>query len=381
MTERYTTTIESPWEIHPDKYQVMPRLSYDKHRALKNLIENDGINVPIIVDADMFILDGHHRREAWLDLLNAGSGVPSPVRVDVRADLTTDDEKLELVYSLNFARRNPSDEQREEALRNALKRFTHYPNGRIGDMLGGLDTTTVRRMREKMVHVGVIPERKVFLDKQGRWFGTLLTGPGETSKNIFGKTEEEALKKLEEATLESLIAEGPFDVPRGDIVTSDKPKERKPVEEEVRDMLRAQPWRPDQTISRTTGGALWLVEAEREMLEDAGEIAPQKDQRRMGDVSLGEIERRTGIHFPEPPKTPVEEIAFNKVSDLVAILRDNDLSGEDVAHHVSDDPTFAYGLGQDYDFLIDWIREFVVELLKIGEGSEIQQLRGKIEGS
>jgi len=80
----------------------------------------------------------------------------------------------------------------------------------------------------------------------------------------------------------------------------------------------------------------------------------------------------TGSSFPEPPRTPTEEVAFNKLAELVAYLRDNNLTAEEVANHVADDPTFAYGLGQDYEFLIDWIREFVVALLKIGEGSEIR---------
>lgn len=371
-SERYTTTIESPWEIHPDKYQVMSRLSYDKYRALKNLIEESGIEVPIMVDGDMFVLDGHHRRMAWMDLLNAGSGIPGPVTVDVRADLATEEQKWEVVYSINAVRREHSDDERKQLLNKVLKKHTHWANNRIANTLG-IHDSAVSRMRSQLEQVDAIPVERILQASNGRWQGAIEL-PDGSRKQLVGNSREEVQSKLEEVQLEVQLP----DAEQEQVVTNlpAPPKPRKPIDEEVRDALRANPQDSDRLISRKTGGALWLVEAERQRLEDAKEIEklrPQ-DPRALGDVSLGEIERLTGINFPEPPKTPAEEVAFNKVTELVAYLKENDLTGEEVAHHVSDDPTFAYGLGQDYEFIIDWVREFVVELLKIGEGSAIHEI-------
>lgn len=378
MTERYTTTIESPWEIHPDKYQVMSRLGYDKYRALKNLIEESGIEVPIMVDGDMFILDGHHRRMAWMDLLNAGSGIPGPITVDVRADLTTEDQKWEVVYSLNAVRREHNEDERKKLLNKVLKAHTHWANGRIANDLG-TDDHTVARMRNQLEQLGVIAEERILQARNGRWQGSVELPDGSRQK-FMGSSRKEVQDKIDEAQLEVQTDGIGQEQSVTNLPATSKPL--KPIGEEVRDALRANPRLSDRMISRATGGALWLVEVERQRLEDAEEIVKVRpeDPRPLGRVSLGEIEAVTGIQF-RPPETPVEEVAFNKVGDLVALIREKDLSGEDVAHHVSDDPTFAYGLGQDYDFLIEWIREFVVELLRIGENSEIQQLQSKVKGN
>lgn len=393
MTERYTTTIESPWEIHPDKYQVMPTLNYDKYRALKNLIEADGINVPIMVDADMFILDGHHRRMAWLDLLNAGSGIPGPVQVDVRADLTTEEQKMELVYSLNAVRRDPTDDEVTGMLRDILKKYTHWSNRRIANNMG-VSQDRVNRLRGKMEELDTIEHFDALQGRDGRWYGSYFDEKF-VQRTINKPTREEAEEALSEGLAKK---EEALEIGRRGTTTPEERDEQfleavrsdlpdlsnQPIREVVMEALRQHPGWPDQRLSKLTGAAIWMIEAYREKLEESGEIQPQKTfeaGRRLGSVSLGEIERYTGIAFPEAPHTPEEEKAFNMVAELAAYLKDTDQSGITVARHVADDPTFAYGLGQDYDFLIEWIREFVVELLKIGEGSEVQQLRGRIEGS
>lgn len=90
----------------PTPYQLLPRLTDDEYEALKEDIAENGIRVPIDVDEDGLILDGHHR--AWI---TADLGVDCP-----RRTLTglTDEQKRAHAVAVNVHRRSLNREQRRE---------------------------------------------------------------------------------------------------------------------------------------------------------------------------------------------------------------------------------------------------------------------------
>jgi transposase-like protein len=90
----------------PTPYQLLPRLTDDEYQSLKADIAENGIRVPIDVDEDGLILDGHHR--AWI---TADLGVDCP-----RRTLTglTDEGKRAHAVAVNVHRRSLSREQRRE---------------------------------------------------------------------------------------------------------------------------------------------------------------------------------------------------------------------------------------------------------------------------
>ena len=44
-------------------YQFLPRLSDDEYTSLEKSIREHGIQVPIVVDENGSVIDGHHRKE------------------------------------------------------------------------------------------------------------------------------------------------------------------------------------------------------------------------------------------------------------------------------------------------------------------------------
>lgn len=90
----------------------MPSLTEDEYQSLKADIEIRGIIVPIELDEDGEILDGHHRLRAWTELRNNGCpDLPDYPRV-IRGGLT-EEQKRNHVRALNILRRHLSKEQRE----------------------------------------------------------------------------------------------------------------------------------------------------------------------------------------------------------------------------------------------------------------------------
>jgi len=93
-------------ETSPTPYQLLPRLTDEEYEALKADIAEHGIRVPIDVDEDGTILDGHHR--AWIA---ADLGVQCPRRVVAGL---TDEAKRAHSIAANVYRRQLNREQRQE---------------------------------------------------------------------------------------------------------------------------------------------------------------------------------------------------------------------------------------------------------------------------
>ena len=105
-------------------YQVMPELSAEEYRALKADIKENGIIVPITVDGDGRIIDGHHRYKAAQEL-----GIDDPP-IQVRDDLNRD-AKRSLAWRLNMQRRHVDGTTKKHLIRD-----------RIGELIErGIDKT------------------------------------------------------------------------------------------------------------------------------------------------------------------------------------------------------------------------------------------------
>jgi predicted transcriptional regulator len=83
--------------------ELLPPLSSEEKDALRSSIEAEGVLVPIDVDSDGNVLDGHHRFKCD----------PKAPRV-VRTEVKTDAERRAFVFRSNLARRNLSVTQRTE---------------------------------------------------------------------------------------------------------------------------------------------------------------------------------------------------------------------------------------------------------------------------
>jgi ParB-like chromosome segregation protein Spo0J len=90
----------------------MPPLTDEEYQALKDDIAERGVIIPIEIDEDGNILDGHHRLKAWDELNSNGATLPDYPRV-VRGGLT-EEQKRNHVRALNIIRRQLNKEQRQQ---------------------------------------------------------------------------------------------------------------------------------------------------------------------------------------------------------------------------------------------------------------------------
>jgi transposase len=109
MTAVNTVTGEIVGESSPTPYQLLPRLTDDEYNALKADIAENGIRVPIDVDENGVVIDGHHR--SWIA---ADLGVDCPRRVVTGL---TDEQKRAHAIAANVYRRSLTREQRREMVR------------------------------------------------------------------------------------------------------------------------------------------------------------------------------------------------------------------------------------------------------------------------
>jgi len=84
-----------------NSYQFFQPLSPQEREALKRDIEVRGIQVPIELDSDGNILDGHHRWQIAQEL----GWTAEKIRTVTRHDLKTEDAKITHVLKVNLLRR------------------------------------------------------------------------------------------------------------------------------------------------------------------------------------------------------------------------------------------------------------------------------------
>lgn len=131
-----------------NKYQVMPRPDDEVDQALLKSIRENGVQVPVVKDAEGAIIDGHERVRAWKHLKVFGHEVP-PYPETIRDDLTTDAEKRDLAWRLNMQRRHLNQAQRREVIAAKLKESPGWTDNRIAELLA-VDDKTVRSVRTSL---------------------------------------------------------------------------------------------------------------------------------------------------------------------------------------------------------------------------------------
>jgi N6-adenosine-specific RNA methylase IME4 len=93
------------------KYQVCRPLTPIEYEALKADIAEHGVLIPIEVDENGDILDGHHRVQAWQELRAEGVNVPQWAKL-IRQGLS-EEQKRNHARKLNVLRRQMDEEERK----------------------------------------------------------------------------------------------------------------------------------------------------------------------------------------------------------------------------------------------------------------------------
>lgn len=129
-------------------FQNMPPLSPEEYAALETSIRENGIQVPILVDEDDVVVDGHHRRKIAQEL-----GIECPTNI-VRGK--SDADKRTLALSLNLDRRHLNREQRRALIAESIRADPTLSN-REHARRTGADDKTVGRVRTGLEESAEIP--------------------------------------------------------------------------------------------------------------------------------------------------------------------------------------------------------------------------------
>jgi len=141
-------------------YQVMPNLMPEEYEALKADIAQQGVLVPIEVDEDGNILDGHHRVRACKEL-----GIRKWPRL-IRPNLS-ENEKRAYARKLNTLRRHLTLEQKHELIRQQLRETPEKSDNLLATLLGVTDKT-IRSVREDMEATSEFPKLARLVGADGK---------------------------------------------------------------------------------------------------------------------------------------------------------------------------------------------------------------------
>lgn len=116
-----------------ETYQLLPPLTEEEYDSLRESILEQGVLVPIEVDEDGNIIDGHHRAKICREL-----DIDFPT--NIRGGLT-DQEKRSLARTLNTQRRHMSQAQKRMVIADELRENPSQSNNAIAKRLGVSDST------------------------------------------------------------------------------------------------------------------------------------------------------------------------------------------------------------------------------------------------
>ncbi|MBK5237653.1 MAG: ParB N-terminal domain-containing protein [Actinomycetales bacterium] len=140
----------------PTPYQLLPRLSDGEYHALRDDIRENGVRVPIDVDEDGTVLDGHHR--SWIA---AQLGVPVPRRVVSGLDTQG---KRNHARAVNVIRRQLTKDARLDQVRQMRE------EGQTIQVISttlGIPTSTVGRDLNAISQMGNGNEQLVITNSKG----------------------------------------------------------------------------------------------------------------------------------------------------------------------------------------------------------------------
>lgn len=172
-------------------YQILPPLSASESAALQDDIAKRGVQVPIEMDDQGNVLDGHHRLRICKKL--GISDYPTIIRVGM-----DDDEKLEHILALNLARRHLTREQRRELV--AALRNLKWSTRKIADRVGISRQTALNDLSGVKNLTTDLPDRVTGKDGKSyraRKPSVIAKTPTETKQalNALAQVDTEALPK------------------------------------------------------------------------------------------------------------------------------------------------------------------------------------------
>jgi len=141
---------------------LVPQLSTEEYESLKQSIKENGLWVPIVVNKDGVILDGHHRYKACQEL-----GIKEPYKTVTKEDFPDKPHEKMFVIDCNLTRRQLNNFQRTELalksksiLEEIVKQNESHggkgdrnltPLGRVDEQIGqraGVSRDTVRKVEK-----------------------------------------------------------------------------------------------------------------------------------------------------------------------------------------------------------------------------------------
>ena len=182
------------------RYQVMPPLSAEEYQELYDDIKANGVLVPILVDEDEVIIDGHHRAKIANEL-----GIPCPEEL---VSAKSEQEKRSIAFNLNLKRRHLNREQRRALIAESLKADPQLSNNQHAKRTGTSDKT-VKSVRESLESTSEIPKSETRLSADGR--------ERPSSQPLRERVEPEPV----EPELAVPEQPEPVDEPIGNIITQD----------------------------------------------------------------------------------------------------------------------------------------------------------------
>jgi hypothetical protein len=140
-------------------YQLLPALDAEQYDALRADIRAHGIRVPVDVDENGQVLDGHHR-----SLIAAELGIDCPRRIV--ADLT-EAEKVAHAIAVNAHRRHLTREQKRDLLAASIKAEPEASDREHARRVG-TSHPTAADVRRELVDSGDVEELSTRRDAAGR---------------------------------------------------------------------------------------------------------------------------------------------------------------------------------------------------------------------
>lgn len=191
-------------------YQLLPDLAVDDYEALKADIAVRGVQVPLELDEQGQVLDGHQRKRAWEALRAAGAKIPDYPRT-IRLGLS-EDEKFEHALVLNLQRRHLTTEQRRELTLKLRERG--WSTTRIAEVERVNDRTVRRDVAAEPGSANAEPDRVVGRD--GKSY------PARRPTSVHATSERQAQRVLDALPLAAgALPEGAVDPKRVERIARD----------------------------------------------------------------------------------------------------------------------------------------------------------------
>lgn len=130
-------------------YQLFDPLTDEEYALLKADIAEHGVQVPILVDENGVVIDGHHRKQICDEL-----GIDCPT---IGAINYTEDEKLETAARLNAHRRQLKGKAKRAALARLIEASPEKSNRQIASVFG-VSHHTAAKVRTELEATGQIAQ-------------------------------------------------------------------------------------------------------------------------------------------------------------------------------------------------------------------------------